>query len=193
MTCNHSSLSWVNTREGGRIPSFNHGLNLPQALLHLHPHSADQTEFLMFMWIFLLSSVNVYELLRSLGLNPEVLCHKYVFQLWLRVCTVFEHLCTFMHLHLCVVSNLLQCICAYLWSLIGSYFDVLEFKPLDMLLQSSTSHLTGYNWIPKGLPLPVKCCFGGQRDWWGVRGSLEETYMIRQNHAVWAFFWSVVC
>lgn len=67
-----------------------------------------------------------------------------------------------MHLHLCVVSNLLQCICAYLWSLIGSYFDVVEFKPLDMLLQSSTSHLTGYNWIPKDPPLPVKCCFGAR-------------------------------
>ncbi len=80
----------------------------------------------------------------------------------LQVCTVFEHLCTFMHLHLCVVSNLLQCICAYLWSLIGSYFDDVEFKPLDMLLQSSTSHLTGYNWIPKGLLLSVKCWFGAR-------------------------------
>lgn len=72
-------------------------------------------------------------------MNPEVQSHKYVFQLWLKYLklALFEYLCA--------VFKLLQCICAYLLNLIGRYFDVLEFKPLDMLLQSSTSHLTGSN------------------------------------------------
>lgn len=72
----------------------------------------------MLMWIFLLSSVNVYEMLRSLGLNPEVLSHKYVFQLWLK----------YLKFALCLSVCVRLCICIFVLSLICSSAFVLIYE-----------------------------------------------------------------
>lgn len=102
----------------------------------------------------------MFELLRSFGLDPESQLQKYVFQLWLRShrLTLVPHT-VFVCLCFCELSLIcrLQWVCAsYLWNLIGSFFDVVKLKPLDIPLQSSRSHLTSYNWIPKVPALSVK-------------------------------------
>lgn len=102
----------------------------------------------------------MFELLRSFGLDPESQLQKYVFQLWLRShrLTLVPHT-VFVCLCFCALSLIcrLQWVCAsYLWNLIGSFFDVVKLKPLDIPLQSSRSHLTSYNWIPKVPALSVK-------------------------------------